>query len=422
MTDPSQPEPIDPCQQELLAVQENREQQQEIEDFIPEAPFNLRPKLKAQLEKLRKDGVRLAGRLSACREAHHPPPDPVTPQASLRSETAFGSPVAAVTITGTPQRRAVAVQQQLTAFTILNTDTGEVVQNQSVPGVIGPPVLSPTGEFFVVASSDKILRVFNIDGSDRWRAGHSAGITAAAVSPRTGNLIATGAGVGDKKVRMFTSDLSGDDPANHRPVWENPQQTAITHVAISADDKVIAAACKDRSVRLFDADNGDTVKIFPHDSPVQQLGFSPSGAVLAIVDGDGTVKLIDISTLTPTGGETRHPAAVTAASFSFDGTMLATATTEPDNKVRVWKLAGDEPEEIYTFAAQTATITAIMFSPAEIRLAIGSSTNAAFIVDPTTRLVDRELPNAISTAIAYSADGKLLIVGTANAAKVFNTG
>jgi WD40 repeat protein len=239
----------DPCQRERDALSDNKGKQLEIQGDLDQGdlPSDLITKLRKQLARLNSAEKLLLQDLKRCQQAHQPPAKPEIPKATLRSTRELDGSVSAVAVCGPPQRRAVAGHEKLTIF---ETDTGELVRNLTVPGVMGLPVLNPTGEFFVVGSSDKTLRVFDIDGNDLWRAAHSAGIISVAISPRTGKLIATGADVGDKKVRVFTSDLSGDDPAGHRPVWENRQLSSVRRVAISADDKFVAAACQDRSVRL----------------------------------------------------------------------------------------------------------------------------------------------------------------------------
>jgi WD40 repeat protein len=339
------------------------------------------------------------------------------PAATVRSEFDFDSPVTSVAVANTPAPRGIAVAEQVTVF---DASTGQLVRNRSVAGVISAMLISPTNDYVVVASSDKILRSFDVNGEDRWRATHTAGITAAAISPRSGALIATGAGVGDKNVRVFARDLAaGEAPDSHRPQWAQPQPNAITHIAVSGDDKLVAASLTDRSTHLFNASNGDTVATFTHDDQIHHVVFSPAGAVLAIAIKDGTVALIDTSTLTKTR-DLVHPTAVIAVSFSPDGTLLATATADPDATVRVWQLSPVATEPIYTYH-QAAKINAIAFSPTTARLTIAPDAQPAFIVDPLTGKEDRRLPNTNADSVAYSSDGTLLIAGAGATARVFAT-
>jgi WD40 repeat protein len=337
--------------------------------------------------------------------------------ATLRSEFDVDSPVTSVGVTNTQAPRGIAVAQQVTVF---DAGSGQLVRNRSVPGLISAMEVSPTNDYIVVASSDKILRSFDANGEDRWRATHTAGITAAAVSPRSGALIATGAGVGDKNVRLFARDLAaGEAPDSHLPVWAQPQPNAITHIAVSGDDKLVAASLTDRSTRLLSATNGDSVATFTHDDQVQQTVFSPATATLAIAIKDGTVALVDTLTLTKTR-ELVHPTAVIAVSFSPDGTLLATATADPDATVRVWQLSPVATDPIYTHH-DGAKINAVMFSPTAARLTIAPDAQAAFIVDPVTGKEDRRLPNTNAGCLAYSSDGAVVIAGAGKLARVFST-
>lgn len=413
----------DPCADEQERLDAMETQIRELEDLLPELPPNERPRVRATLERMGREANRLNAALSRCIQEHSPPrpPDP-PPTATLRTGHDFGSAVTAVSAAALPGRRAVCGDPQRGVFAIFDSETGELIRNRSFDGaVLGPPVPDPTGTFFfAIGGLDKLLRVVDHDGEITWRAEHTGGITSVAVSPKTGELIVTGAGFGDKNVRAFAAVLGGDSSENHRPLWESLQPSSVTLVAVSGNDAFVAAACKDRSVRLFAADDGATASIFAHDARVEHIAFDPVGRLLVVADADGTVELIDAAAGAKIGS-IAHPAPLTSLAFNGDGTLLATATADPDNIVRVWKPEAGESEKVFTSPESDAAITAIAFSPTESRLAIATSAGDPGIVDPVTRNLDRTVPSGVASAMAYSPDGRLLAVAAGQKAKVFNT-
>jgi WD40 repeat protein len=100
--------------------------------------------------------------------------------------------------------------------------------------------------------------------------------------------------------------------------------------------------------------------------------------------------------------------------------MAATVTSEPQSAVRVWNLSGAEAELEFAFESPDV-ITAVTFSPVTVaHLAIGAVSQDAFIVDPVTNQVARRFPDTPAAKVAFSHDGRLLVVGADNKTKVFD--
>ena len=115
----------------------------------------------------------------------------------------------------------------------------------------------------------------------------------------------------------------------------------------------IATGSSDNSVRLWDVQSGNTVRVFPgHTGAVHALAFSPDGRSLASAGEDGVVMHWDISSGKRIKRLAGHRGCVQSLSFSVDNAMLASGAM--DNTVRLWDVhrsgvREDKPAEEYVF-------------------------------------------------------------------------
>ncbi|MEW2558546.1 translation initiation factor IF-2 N-terminal domain-containing protein [Streptomyces griseorubiginosus] len=211
-------------------------------------------------------------------------------------------------------------------------------------------------------------------------------------------------------VRRLTDALLGPSAAPRaealisRPFVGHANRVAS--VAFSPDSAKLASVDLDGTVRLWNPETGQELRVITGYAEVSSVVFSPDGTMLASAGDDGTVRVWDPAT----GEELRtlsgHSGAVTSVTFSPDGTLLASGSLDGTVRLRI----ATTGEELHTLFRHAGQVLAAVFSPDGTLLASASDDGAVRVWNPVTGEVVRTLaaPGSRTVSVAFSPNGATL--------------
>jgi WD40 repeat protein len=185
---------------------------------------------------------------------------------------------------------------------------------------------------------------------------------------------------------------------------------AVPAVAVSPDNKWIATASSDNTIKLFNLADGQPGKVLAgHTAAVSSLQFSPDGARLFSASLDKSLRLWNVADGAALG-RLDVPAAVNAIALSMDATKVILACA--DNLVRVFAV----PAPPIPFAAPAAPVPAISVSPDKKLLALAEADGKITLTDLTTGKPVKQLAGhtAAVTSLAFSGNSARLVSGSAD--------
>lgn len=224
-----------------------------------------------------------------------------------------------------------------------------------------------TRQLYTLASTgvDKTVRLWQISNDFSNNAG---GVYSVAVSPTSPNIFAAGGWNG--KIKLWLKNDGGTQQL--LKTLPGHKQT-ITQVKFSPDGKLIASASWDKTIKIWDAKNGELIDTLQHhQSGINSIAFSPNSKLLAAASEDKTISIWQLN-----GNQAQllqtlpgHQDSVKSITFSPDGKLIASGSY--DKTIKLWDLKGNL---LNTLEGHKLAITALEFSPDRNLLASSSWDN-----------------------------------------------
>ncbi|MBI1902626.1 MAG: serine/threonine protein kinase [Planctomycetia bacterium] len=221
--------------------------------------------------------------------------------------------------------------------------------------VHGSPVtsvaFSPCGRFLASSAFDASIKVWDwrngklICRPGRWWNRHKNIVWGVAFT-RDGSAVASvSGGTGlkdivkgrDNSVRLWDAFRGRE----LRRFFESKlAQLMIYEVAVSPDNRFVAAGGQDSQVTVFDLRSGVAItRCSGHDNTVAAITFAPHGGIIASGSLDGTVRIWDAQRGQQLGCFARHSDAVYGVAFSPCGQFVVSASW--DQTIRLWAIHRD---------------------------------------------------------------------------------
>jgi WD40 repeat protein/serine/threonine protein kinase len=182
----------------------------------------------------------------------------------------------------------------------------------------------------------------------------------------------------------------------------------IGRVTFSPDGKLLASTGTDRTLRVWDASTGESVRRLPEPGGGNCVAYSPDGKFLVSGGGDNNLRVRDGADFQELRTLHGHTGTIHAAAFGPDGRVV---TGSFDGTARVWDAATGR--EIHTLRGHAGPILGVAFRRDGTQV-------ASCGLDGTTRVWDartgrRDLTirdqNMLTVGVAFSPDGGRLATG-----------
>ena len=238
-------------------------------------------------------------------------------------------------------------------------------------------------------------------------------------SPNTDNYAAVNE---NGEIEIWRRNLDG----TQKPIrtFKGSKDT-ISQIKYSPDGKLIASAGWDKTIKLWDAENGKLIDILKgHKDGVNSIAFSPDGQTLVSGSEDKTIKIWNVinkpKLIKTLAG---HTDSIKAVAVSPDGKLIASAGY--DNTIKLWLIAG---ELLQTINAHKLAITSLAFTPDSKTLASASWDNTVKLWSIDDAGKSSKLLHTLTghqdgvTTISFNTDATVLASGSGDRnIKLWNT-
>lgn len=273
-------------------------------------------------------------------------------------------------------------------------------------------LMSPEGRAVAVLTRDGAVRL--VDRVTRRSLGRNlstAGAVTMAFSPG-GAVLALADAAGS--IRLW-------DTAAHAPIGHPLPGLVggVSSLSFSPDGTTLASAAIDGSIHLWDTSVHRSLgqPLRGHSREITGSAVAPDGRTLATASTDGSVRLWDLPARRSLGAPLDRGTWFTHVTFSPSGEILAVA--EIDGSVKLWRVAGRRL--LGRLTAGNEGLADMTFSPDGRLLVTASRQGEIFLWNASTlRRLGPAFPGGPGTEVAFSPDGSLLAVATADTVRLWN--
>jgi WD40 repeat protein len=230
--------------------------------------------------------------------------------------------------------------------------------------------------------------------------------------------------------RNLQEELKGWSLETGKQLWDIPlKQDSINAVVFSPNSKIVATGISKGTIQLRAVPSGKKLLSFKGNiSSINTLAFSPDGQTLASAGADSNIEIWSVSTGQLLKNFTLKEAkSIFSLVYSPDGQTLASLSNDNisgGKSLEWWSLATGKG----TNGMAGATSVAFRFDGKAIAVAGDGSCGMGVplhIYDQSLTLTDDDpslspISVSFSTALAFSADGKMLIVGNGSELQVWS--